>query len=426
MSDRIRRRILPILLSAVFSLTANFPAFAESYGPGVTGPEILSPGDNYAGYQWGLYNDGSLSVDEASISTETYIAMYESFKDWVDGGGIGIPPRRLEPGDIIHTTLQSVSGVDMNVIKAWELYTAEKAVKDASFRNVTVALIDTGVDTSHLELRSALWVNTDEIPGDGIDNDGNGYIDDINGYNFFDHNNILRTNMISDIHGTHGAGTIGAARGNGGMAGLTDNAHVRVMVLKALGSNGGGTEESIIEAIRYAEANGASICNLSLGGTEHFPELENVMASSNMLFVVSSGNGDESGKGYNIDTSPVYPASFTAPNIISVANVTFTGELDQSSNYGAASVDIAAPGTYIFSTIPGNRFDFLTGTSMAAPMVSGVCAMVYSYRTDLDLMGVRDAVLGSAKKLESLSGLVACGGIPDMYAAMTYGLQISG
>ena len=289
---------------------------------------------------------------------------------------------------------------------------------------MTVAIIDTGVDTSHAELSDALWVNGDEIPGDGIDNDQNGYIDDVNGYNFFDHNNVLRSNMIADIHGTHAAGTIGAKRGNGGMSGLTDNDHVKLMILKALGSNGGGTEQSIIEAIRYAEANGADICNLSLGGTDVFPELEQTIAASDMLFVVSCGNGDESGRGYNIDSSPVYPASYGYDNIIAVANLSLTGQLDESSNYGPQSVDIAAPGTYVLSTIPGNRFDFLTGTSMAAPMVTGICAMVYSYRTDLDLAGVRNAVLGSARRLDSLNGLVASGGIPDMYAAMSYGLSL--
>ena len=143
-----------------------------------------------------------------------------------------------------------------------------------------------------------------------------------------------------------------------------------------------------------------------------------------VLFVVSCGNGDESGRGYNIDSSPVYPASYGYDNIIAVANLSLTGQLDESSNYGPQSVDIAAPGTYVLSTIPGNRFDFLTGTSMAAPMVTGICAMVYSYRTDLDLAGVRNAVLGSARRLDSLNGLVASGGIPDMYAAMSYGLSL--
>ena len=383
----------------------------------------LSAGDGYSIYQWGLYNDGSLVIDTESISTEAYMELYQSFIDWVDSGGIGLPPRRIDPSDIIHTRLESVPGIDMNVLKGKELYEAQKASNEAALRDVTVALIDTGVDTGHAELVDALWVNQDEIPGDGIDNDLNGYIDDINGYNFYDHSNVLRINKIADIHGTHGAGTIGAKSSNGGMVGITDNSHVKIMVLKALGNDGGGTEESIIEAIRYAEANGADICNLSLGGTRPFPSLEQVIAASDMLFVISSGNGDENGRGYDIDASPVYPASYGSDNVISVANLSMDGNLDQSSNYGAVSVDIAAPGTYILSTVPGNRFDFLTGTSMAAPMVTGVCAMVYSYRQDYSLDEVRIAVLASARKLDSLNGRVATGGIPDMYAAMTFGWQ---
>ena len=411
------KKMMTILLSGALCLSSPAMAMAAQ-----DTASVLSPLDDYSGYQWGLYNDGSLVIDSASISTEAYEAMYKSFLDWVDRGGIGVPPMRPGPGDIVHTRIQSAPGVDMNVVKALELYDQKKA-EGYGMRDVTVAVIDTGVDTSHLELQNALWVNEDEIPGDGIDNDGNGYIDDVHGYDFYDHTNVIRTNRIADIHGTHAAGTIGAARGNGGMTGLTDNEHVKIMVLKALGMNGGGTEESIVEAIRYAEANGADICNLSLGGDEYFPVLDQTIASSSMLFVISAGNGDETGKGINTDLQPVYPAAYASGNIISVANLSLTGALAESSNYGAASVDIAAPGTYILSTIPGNRFDFLTGTSMAAPMVTGVCAMVYSFRTDYDLAAVRTAVLASARKLDSLKGLVASEGIPDMYAAMTFGWQ---
>ena len=175
------------------------------------------PGDDYSVYQWGLYNEGQLIIDSTSISTEAYEAMYRSFLEWVDSGGLGVPPMRLSPEDLIHTRTQSLPGADMNVKKALELYDMQKA-SGAELRDVTVAIIDTGIDTGHLELMDALWVNADEIPGDGIDNDQNGYIDDINGYNFFDHNNVLRSNMIADIHGTHAAGTIGAKRGNGGMS----------------------------------------------------------------------------------------------------------------------------------------------------------------------------------------------------------------
>lgn len=163
-----------------------------------------------------------------------------------------------------------------------------------------------------------------------------------------------------------------AAPRNGGIAGITDNKYVKVMVLKALGTQYGvGEEKAIIEAIRYAEANGASICNLSFGTTEYYPELEKVMRASRMLFVVSAGNGNEKGIGEDTDQKPDYPSSFDLDNVISVANLMFDGSLAESSNYGAKSVDIAAPGTYIVSTIADGGYGFMTGTSMSAPMVAG-------------------------------------------------------
>ena len=392
---------------------------ASGIGPGLTN---LSPADEYAVYQWGLKNDGKLSVDKAKLKQEAYTSLYQSYQQWESSGRLGIPPRTVEPGDFESEVLQSKAGVDLHAAEAFQQYSKTEAEQgDSAFRDVIVAVIDTGVDIEHAELADALWVNADEIPGNGVDDDGNGYVDDVHGYNFFDNNAQIRDNKEADLHGTHAAGTIAAARGNGGMIGITDNRHVKLMVLKALDEDGAGTEESVLAAIRYAEANGASICNLSLGGTDTFPNLQKTIEASNMLFVVAAGNGDKQGLGYDTDTRPVYPASFPSENIISVANLNFAGELDRSSNYGVQSVDLAAPGTYILSTAPGNRFTFLTGTSMAAPMVTGVCAFVYSYRPDLTLWQVRDAVFSTCTKLDSLQGKVKYGGMPNLFAAMNYG-----
>ena len=412
--------VVSLTLSLALSLTQTPAGFAaQKIGPGVVN---LAPSDAYASYQWGLLNDGGLSLNIADLRRESFDELYQSYRDWYGSGQLGIPPRGLEPGDFENRIVRAEAGVDMNVAEAFSLYREKNAdSSEPARRDVIVAIIDTGVDTEHPELKNALWTNADEIPGDGIDNDRNGYVDDVHGYNFFDHSPRIRDNKKTDLHGTHAAGTIGAAYGNGGMTGLTDNAHVKIMVLKALGANGAGGEESVSEAIRYAQANGADICNLSLGTTKYMPQLEQLIANSPMLFVVAAGNGDARGIGYNTDLNPVYPADYAAENIISVANLMFDGQLDRSSNYGAESVDIAAPGSYILSTAPGGRFEFLTGTSMAAPMVTGVCAMVYSYRTDLGLLGVKEAVLNSARKLDSLSGKVRCGGMPDLYAAMQYG-----
>ena len=410
------------MMSLILSLAQVSAGFAApAGGPGVLN---LAPSDPYSNYQWGLMNDGGLSLNISGLKRESLEELYQSYRDWYGSGQLGIPPRNPEPGDYESHSLRAKAGIDINAAEGFTLYRKKDADGSGQTRRDTiVAIIDTGVDTEHPELQQALWTNAGEIPDDGIDNDGNGYIDDVHGYNFFDHNAKIRDNAQSDLHGTHAAGTIGAAYGNGGITGITDNGHVKLMILKALGGDGTGSEESVIEAIRYAQANGADICNLSLGTTKYMPRLEQQIANSPMLFVVAAGNGDELGIGYDTDQKPVYPADYASDNIISVANLMFDGNLDISSNYGVESVDIAAPGSYILSTAPGGSFEFLTGTSMAAPVVTGICAMVYSYRPELGILGVKEAVLNSARKLDSLNGKVKCGGIPDLYAAMRYGME---
>lgn len=309
-----------------------------------------------------------------------------------------------------------MAGVDINIQPAWELY--DQSEKE--HRPVIVAVIDTGVDIYHPELKDAIWVNEDEIPDDGIDNDGNGYVDDVYGWNFFSNNNQIYVGKEDD-HGTHAAGTIAAARKYMGIAGITDNRYVKIMVLKVLGTeNGIGEEDAIIQAIEYAESNGASICNLSFGTEYYLPRLEQVMRDSNMLFISAAGNGGESGEGVNSDQNPDYPAAFDLENNISVANLMFDGNLAKSSNYSANIVDIAAPGTYIVSTTTDNSYGFMTGTSMAAPMVTGVAAMLYSYRTDITLSEIKGILINSARPLNGLKGKLVSGGVVDAYAALTY------
>ena len=310
-------------------------------------------------------------------------------------------------------TVRSLEGIDMNIVPAWKKYDAKSGK-----RQVIVALIDTGVDITHPELSGSIWTNTGEIPGDGIDNDGNGYIDDVYGWNFYDNNAQVFTGT-DDNHGTHSAGTIAAARNGVGTVGICDPAYVKIMVIKTLGTSSGvGTVSNVVKAIRYAQANGASICNLSFGTMKYSEELYQAIKDSGMLFIVAAGNGDASGNGYSIDEQPMYPASFELDNIISVANLRFDGQLDRASNYGVRSVDLAAPGNYILSTITGNDYAYMSGTSMAAPMVTGTAAMLYSCDASLSLMDVRNRILQSARPLESLSGKVVTGGMLDAGAAM--------
>lgn len=389
MKKKLFRGLAAALCAAMMAGSAALPAYAA--GPS---RESVPYADSYASYQWAFLNTGELRLVPSHTAA-------------VDAAITGSPALSADG------TVRSLEEIDMNIVPAWKKYDAKSGK-----RQVIVALIDTGVDITHPELSGSIWTNTGEIPGDGIDNDGNGYIDDVYGWNFYDNNAQVFTGA-DDNHGTHSAGTIAAARNGVGTVGICDPAYVKIMVIKTLGTSSGvGTVSNVVKAIRYAQANGASICNLSFGTMKYSEELYQAIKDSGMLFIVAAGNGDASGNGYSIDEQPMYPASFELDNIISVANLRFDGQLDRASNYGVRSVDLAAPGNYILSTITGNDYVYMSGTSMAAPMVTGTAAMLYSYDASLSLMDVRNRILQSARPIESLSGKVATGGMLDAGAAM--------
>lgn len=380
----------------------------------------LSTDDALAGEQWALDNDGTFYLEEADNDFPVFEDPFEEPAapgQWTRPPWFGSPggPRNVFWGRAAASsdeeTVSAVAGIDINVQTAWDLY-------DGGSRDVVIALIDTGVDNSHEDLEGALWVNEDEIPGNGVDDDGNGYVDDVNGWNFYNGTGTIYVGE-EDSHGTHGAGTIAASADNGvGIAGIVQSDHVKIMVLKVLGGrDGNGTTASIIQAIRYAETNGASICNLSLGSSENDPALYQTMAASNLLFVAAAGND-----GADLTDTPSYPASYDLDNLITVANLNYDGTLHYSSNYGE-SVDLAAPGSYILSTTPGDGYSYMTGTSMAAPMVTAAAAMVYSYYGEITLADVKEILLSSVQRLDSLEGLTATGGMLDLGAAMAYDLD---
>jgi len=293
------------------------------------------------------------------------------------------------------------SKVDIGI---WDYLSKTHDYGDAE---ITVVLIDSSVDVHHEDLAGNLWHNEGEIPGDGIDNDANGFTDDINGWNFITNNNEINANVDEFSHGTHCAGIISALHNGIGTMGIAGSAPVKLMVLPAVEKGDDSEEiENVIDAIRYAEKMGAKICSLSCSFDEYSSELETVMAESEMVFVVSAGNF-QSGfiGGLDLEKYPRYPACFESENIITVSNLTYEGKLAPSSNYGTKTVDIAAPGELIYSTLPGNNYGFQSGTSMAVPVVSAVLAL-YALDTEENIAEAAQLLLKNASDCTALEGKV--------------------
>lgn len=311
----------------------------------------------------------------------------------------------------IHRTAEP--DIDINLPEAYETLSSLQPV-----RPVTVAVIDTGVDISHPALADHIWNNENEIPDNGIDDDGNGYVDDVYGWDFYHNDNTVCHYELSslgylsadpadnDNHGTHCAGIIAASQGVYGVAAGVD---VRILPLKIHGGEKNtGSVADAVKAIKYAETAGADICNLSWGTPVYSEALETVMTESHMLFVVAAGNS-----GNNNNSSPLYPSSYMLDNMISVAYVTQSGTLASDSNYGVYTVDIAAPGQDIYSTTVGGNYHYLSGTSMAAPVVSGICALLYAHGESPYPQNIKEIILQTLKPLNSLTGYVRYAGIPD-------------
>lgn len=320
-------------------------------------------------------------------------------------------------------TVTSTADIDIDAPEGWDAYLDDPLPKHA----VTVAVIDTGIDYKHPDLADAMWTNPGEIPDNGIDDDGNGYIDDIFGWDFFNNdstvchyeynselNAYLSSPSDNDDHGTHCAGIIAAVINNDiGIAGVASVGDVSLMSLKIHGgSDRSGSISDAIKAIRYAEMMGASVCNISWGSYTYSSALFTAIRNSNMLFVCAAGND-----GRNNDYTPLYPASFSLDNVISVTFVDENGELAYDSNYGRKSVDIAVPAVDIFSTVVGT-YSVMGGSSMAAPHVSGIAALLYTFGSGLFASNVRDVILAGVKPIPDYDVLFATGGIASLYRTM--------
>jgi subtilisin family serine protease len=347
--------------------------------------------------------------------------------------------------------------IDNHVKEAWNTAMNFSPLNAKPF---IVAVIDTGVDYTHEDLLPNMWRNEGETGTDaqgqnkesnGVDDDGNGYVDDILGWDFISNDNKPYDLAVEPLellmgggnpgHGTHCAGNVAAAANNGkGVVGVAPN--VKIMALRFLGQKGGGTTDDAIKAIKYAVDNGALITSNSWGSEGEDPnegaankalrDAIQYAQDKGTLFIAAAGNGHQ-GAGYDNDSDakPGYPASYDHDTIISVAAIDDKDQLGPFSNWGARTVDLGAPGVKVFSTTVGNQYSdtvidmmgftaYWDGTSMATPHVSGAAALYWSAHPEKDWSQVKAAVLNTVKLIPALKGKTVTGGKLDVLKLMQY------
>ena len=313
-----------------------------------------------------------------------------------------------------------VAGADINVSPLW-------AAGITGSRDIIVAVIDTGVDGTHPDLKDNIFVNKGEIPGNGIDDDHNGFVDDVSGWNF-----VKNTNQMIDdhSHGTHCAGVIGAS-GNDGHGVVGVNWKVRILPVKIFDGKGGGKLEVAVNAINYATMMGARVMSNSWGwkgsgkeksgdrisinsgdGGEDIAKVSTLMREAikkagekGALFVAAAGNSRADN-----DSTPHFPSSYKLDNIVSVAALDNKDKLASFSCYGKNSVHVGAPGVDVYSTVPGGKFQMMSGTSMATPHVSGIAALALSHNPSLTYQELKARMISTSTPIPALAGKFQAGG----------------
>ena len=299
---------------------------------------------------------------------------------------------------------------DVDAPEAWDTTTGDP--------NTAVAVVDTGVDVNHPDLDGNLWNNPGEIAANNKDDDKNGYVDDVHGWDFYHGDATVYDAADGDEHGTHVAGTI-AAEGNNGIGVTGVNWRASIMPLKFLGPSGGSISDAV-KAIDYAVAEGAKISNNSwgCGGSDCYSKTLKAAIDradgTGHLFVAAAGN-----EGTDNDATPHYPSNYDSPNIVAVAATNGTDGLASFSNYGGSSVDLGAPGVGILSTLPGGKYGSYSGTSMATPHVAGAAALVKSQDSTADDGELKARILQYAEPKASLEGKTATGGRLNAVASAT-------
>jgi len=357
----------------------------------------------------GVEEDQWLHVEQTLIGQEGSVSAAEAFKESLQQESLLSSLAPNDSGYVFQWNLQAL-GLDAGVLHnglpgAWAYSSGSSTIK--------VCVVDSGVDYTHLDLQGNIWTNPGEIPGNGIDDDGNGFVDDIHGYNFADDNGDPMDALYNG-HGTHVAGIIGAVGNNRqGISGVAQQ--VSIIACKFLQDDGRGLISDAIRCMDYCEAVGAHITTSSAGDPSFSSTFLAAIreATSDILFVCSAGNDAT-----NADVVGHYPSGFGLSNIIAVAASNKQGVISGYSNWGSSTIDLTAPGDQVWSTVPGNRYKKMDGSSMAVPHVSGTAALLLSVQPELSALDLKELLLASAVESPLLEPWVHSGGGLDIARAL--------
>jgi len=317
--------------------------------------------------------------------------------------------------------LQDLSNnADINIAEGWAEYLSDAQGGSATGPSVVVAVIDTGIDYTHPDLKDVMWTNPDEIAGDGIDNDGNGVVDDVYGADYTG-SSPSGDPIDRHSHGTHCSGTIAATPNNGeGVAGVASfhQGKVKLMALKGLSDSGGGTISGLLACLNYAVDKGAKISSNSWGGgtVNGIEDVWDAVLRNNLdhLFVAAAGNSNRE----ITDSYKSMTCGLKEPNLLCVASSTENDARSSFSNYGKDYVHVFAPGSDILSTIPNGRYAEYSGTSMACPHVSGLAALIMTMRDNMSAHEVRQLIEANVRVKAEYANFVSSSGLIDAGATI--------
>lgn len=404
-----------------FSLTGDEGSVVADFGATVLG-EFDTPGGlskSAAGEFLHVKLPAGVSVEQAmaAMATDSRVEFAVpnhtyGLPDGEKGQGVTNDPDASKLWGL-HNEGQTGGKVDADIDapEAWSIHTGRSQAEGGHITTV----IDTGVDYNHPDLKANMWVNPGEIPGNGIDDDGNGVIDDVHGYNAFDDTGDP---MDRHGHGTHCAGTI-AAVGNNEIGVVGVNHKANIAAVKIFNDQGRTSAAAIIRGIQYAEKIGSRITSNSWGGGAANAGIEQAFKDSAALHIIAAGNS-----GFDNDTRPAFPANYPGDHIVAVAATDHNDGIARFSQYGKKNVDLGAPGVDILSTVPGGKYDTYSGTSMATPHVAGAATLIASANPEISNDNLRKALLDGTDQTSALKGKVATDGRLNVNNSLTIAQQL--